>query len=78
MQPINDNQWKQFEEEGYLRLGSVMDDEELATLQKRIDDIMMGKAPKLPYDQIMMQIDGKTSDYSKMEPMTKGTQRARR
>ena len=74
MQPINDSQWQQFEEEGYLRLGRVMDDEELATLQKRIDDIMMGKA-KLPYDQIMMQIDGKTADYSKMEPMTKGAQR---
>ena len=71
MQPINDSQWEQFEEEGYLRLGRVMDDEELATLQQRIDDIMMGKA-KLPYDQIMMQIDGKTADYGKMEPMTKG------
>ena len=44
MQPISDSQWQQFEEEGYLRLGRVMDDEELDTLQKRIDDIMMGQS----------------------------------
>ena len=71
MQSISDSQWQQFKEEGYLLLGRVMEDEELDTLQKRIDDIMMGEA-KLPYDQLMMQLDGKTSDYSKMEPMSKG------
>ncbi len=71
MQSISDSQWQQFLEEGYLLLGRVMEDEELTTLQQRIDEIMMGKA-KLPYDQLMMQLDGKTSDYSKMEPMTKG------
>ena len=43
MQSISDSQWEQFKEEGYLLLGRVMDDEELDTLQKRIDDIMMGE-----------------------------------
>ena len=70
-QQISDKQWQQFQEEGYLPLGRVMDDGELATLQQRIDDIMMGKA-QLPYDRMMMQLDGKTSNYGEMEPMTKG------
>ena len=39
---ISDEQWARFEKEGYVRLGRVMDDDELAGLQQRIDDIMLG------------------------------------
>ena len=40
---ISEEQWQHFWEEGYLRLGRVMDDGELDALQQRIDDIMLGK-----------------------------------
>ena len=68
---ISNKQWQQFLEEGYLLLGVVMDDEELTSLQQRINDIMLGNA-QLPYDRMTMQLDGKSSNYSEMEPMTKG------
>ena len=68
---IDDKQWQRFLEEGYLLLGAVLDDAELNTLKTRIDDIMQGKV-ELPYDRMMMQLDGKSSCYREMEPMTKG------
>lgn len=49
-------QWHQYESQGYLRLGKVLTDEELATLQQRIDDIMLGRA-HLDYDRMLMQLD---------------------
>lgn len=60
-QQIRDEQWAQFEEEGYLRLGKVMDDAKLEGLQQRIDDIMMGKVKV--HDQMYMQLDSETGDY---------------
>ena len=53
---ISDTQWKHYCEEGYARIGRVATDEELAALQSRIDDIMLGKAP-LDYDRMLMQLD---------------------
>ena len=55
-QHITDEQWEHFWENGYVRIGQVATDAELAGLQARMDDIMLGKAP-LDYDQIMMQLD---------------------
>ncbi len=69
-QQITDDQWTQFEEEGYLRLGKVMDDDELAGLQQRINDIMLGKVKV--YDQMYMQLDSDTGDYSERRVTTKG------
>ena len=40
---LANDQWWQFEEQGYLRLGSVLDASELAALQQRMDDIMLGR-----------------------------------
>ncbi|WP_054028769.1 phytanoyl-CoA dioxygenase family protein [Bacillus sp. FJAT-28004] len=51
---ITKEQWKSFEEEGYLKLGKVLTDQELSGLSKRIDDIMTGKA-EIDYERIMMQ-----------------------
>ena len=68
-QQITDDQWTQFEEEGYLRLGKVMDDDELAGLQQRINDIMLGKVKV--YDQMYMQLDSNTGDYSEKRTTTK-------
>ena len=53
---ITAEQWEHFEENGYVRIGQVATDAELAQIQQRMDDIMLGKAP-LDYDQIMMQLD---------------------
>ena len=53
---ITDEQWEHFSENGYVRIGQVATDAELAQLQQRMDDIMLGKAP-IDYDKIMMQLD---------------------
>lgn len=66
---ITENQWQQFQSQGYLRLGKVLTDEELATLQQRIDEIMMGRAP-LDYDRMLMQLD--KTGTGKLGPQTKG------
>ena len=55
-QHITDAQWEHFWENGYVRIGQVASDAELADLQQHMDDIMLGKAP-LDYDKIMMQLD---------------------
>ncbi len=53
---ITDEQWEHFSENGYVRIGQVATDTELARIQARMDDIMLGTAP-LDYNQIMMQLD---------------------
>ena len=53
---ITDEQWEHFSEYGYVRIGQVATDGELAALQQRMDDIMLGKAP-IDYSKIMMQLD---------------------
>ena len=69
---INENQWKNFEQKGYLHLGSVMDNGELGRLQQRIDEIMLGTAD-IDYSQIMMQLDRDPHREGKHPaPQTKG------
>jgi hypothetical protein len=46
MHTISEQQWEQYERDGYLKLGKVLSDEDLQALQKRIDDIMMGHGPR--------------------------------
>jgi len=67
---LNDEQWRQYEAQGYLRLGKVLGDEELAVLQRRMDDIMLGRAP-LDYSRIAMQLD-REPGTGKPGPQTKG------
>ncbi|RIK44756.1 MAG: phytanoyl-CoA dioxygenase [Chloroflexi bacterium] len=64
-------QWQQYRQDGYLRLGKVLSDEELSALQQRIDDIMLGTAP-VPYERMMMQIDSLTGQVADAGPQTKG------
>ncbi|MBV7330562.1 phytanoyl-CoA dioxygenase family protein [Chloroflexi bacterium TSY] len=71
MQELTDKQWAQYETDGYLRLGRILNDEELTLLQQRMDDIMLGKAP-LDYDRIMMQLDRDPERDNKPGPQTKG------
>lgn len=70
-QQLSAEQWQQFWEQGYLRLGKVVGDAELAALQQRIDDIMLGNAP-LDYDRMLMQLDSTTGKISDTGPQTKG------
>lgn len=60
---ITDAQWQQFEEQGYLYLGKLLDDDELSALQSRIDDIMLGRAD-IDYDRLLMQLDSSTGEYN--------------
>ncbi|MCE2438051.1 MAG: hypothetical protein J4F39_01355 [Candidatus Latescibacteria bacterium] len=68
---ISDDQWAQFEQDGYVRLGKTMDDDELAGLQQRIDDIMLGNVKV--HDQMYMQLDSESGDYSEKRITTRGT-----
>lgn len=68
---ITSDQWQQFWQDGYLRLGSVLNPAELSALQQRIDAIMLGAAP-VPYERMMMQVDGLTGNAADAGPQSKG------
>ncbi len=68
---LTDEQWQQFERDGYLKLGQLLTGDALAALQQRIDDIMLGKAD-VDYDRMLMQLDADSNDYGKLTPQTKG------
>lgn len=59
---LTDEQWMQYTRDGFLRLGKVVTDAELAALQKRIDDIMLGKAD-VDYDKMLFQLDSDSGKY---------------
>lgn len=65
---LSNEQWFQYFTQGYLRLGKVLDETSLTALQRRIDDIMLGK---IRNDKLMMQLD-MGGDYSNMAEMTVG------
>lgn len=68
---LSDQQWNIYEEQGFLRLGHVVTDNELAALQARMDEIMMGTA-SLDYDRMMFQLDSETGRYTDIPPQTVG------
>jgi polysaccharide pyruvyl transferase WcaK-like protein len=51
---LSEEQWWHCEQNGYLRLGRVLDETELAALQERIDGIMLGR---VRYPTLQMQLD---------------------
>ena len=58
-------QWEQFERDGYLMLGQVASDAQLAALQKRMDDIMLGQ---VRYAGMYFQLDSATGNYGDVGP----------
>lgn len=68
---VSHEQWQRYERDGYLLLGQVLSDEELATLQKRIDDIMLGKAD-IDYTRFLMQLDSTDNQYKNAGVQSKG------
>jgi len=77
MTTITDCQWQQYEREGYLRIGHVLSDDELAAVQRRLDQIMLGQAD-IDYDQLLMQLDSTTGDYNDLGEQSKGFKGATR
>jgi hypothetical protein len=71
MTHITPEQWAFYDEQGYLKLGRLLDESELAALQRRIDDIMLGRAT-IDYSRIMMQLDSDTGRYEDQPPQTLG------
>ncbi|MBS14596.1 MAG: phytanoyl-CoA dioxygenase [Gemmatimonadetes bacterium] len=68
---LTEEEWTRFDRDGYVRLGRVMDDEELALLGQRIDDIMLGTAD-IDYRRTMMQLDSDPERDGKPGPQSKG------
>lgn len=75
-QILTDEQWAQYEDKGYLRLGQVLSDEDLKALQSRIDDIMLGRAD-LDYSKILMQLDSLDGQYANAGAQSFGHKGAR-
>ena len=51
---LSDQQWWEYQQLGYLRLGSVLDASDIAALQERIDAIMLGD---VHYPSLRYQLD---------------------
>lgn len=73
---ISEDQWRFYEENGYVNLGKIVNDADLAALGERINDIMLGKA-KLDYDQILMQLDSESGNYEDTGKQSLGHKGAR-
>ncbi len=52
---ISASDWQLFEEQGFLKLGRVVERAQVAELCQRIDDIMLGR---VRYENMLMQLDG--------------------
>jgi hypothetical protein len=70
-QRLSDERWGQYHRDGYLKLGKLLTDDELARLQQRIDEIMLGQAA-IDYDRLLMQLDSDSGKYGDMPEQTKG------
>lgn len=68
---ITDQQWWQYHQDGFLKLGSILSPDDLQVLQSRIDDIMLGRA-EIDYDLLLMQLDGTSGTYSNLPVQTNG------
>jgi len=68
---LTDAQWQQYERDGYLRLGKLVQGADLKALQERIDAIMLGTA-EIDYDRLMMQLDSEDGAYGNAGPQSMG------
>ena len=68
---LTDEQWRQYERDGFLPLGKVLNDADLSALQNRIDAIMQGRAD-VPYDRMLMQVDSETGRYEDAGEQSRG------
>lgn len=68
---LTESQWRTFQDDGYVNIGRVLSDADLHAMQRRIDDIMLGRA-EVDYDKMLMQLDSQTGQYEDAGPQTKG------
>lgn len=68
---LTDQQWRFYQDNGYVNLGMLLSDQDLGALRQRIDDIMLGRAD-VNYDRMLMQLDSKTGDYSDAGEQSRG------
>ncbi|MBI1338003.1 MAG: phytanoyl-CoA dioxygenase [Phycisphaera sp.] len=71
MDRLTEQQWAQYERDGFIKLGKLLSDVELAAMQKRIDDIMLGEADT-NYDRMLMQLDSETGTYEDAGRQSRG------
>ena len=64
-------QWHQFDQEGYLRIGTIASDDLLQSMQLRIDDIMLGQA-EIDYQRTLMQLDSVDGRYESAGVQNRG------
>jgi hypothetical protein len=64
-------QWTQYDRDGYLRLGRVLNDGDLRALQQRINAIMLGTAP-VHYERMLMQLDSDSGKYEDAGVQSRG------
>ena len=63
---ISQDQWSDYHRDGFLKIGRQCGREELADLQQRIDEVMLGRAP-LDYGRLTMQLDSNTDRYDQVK-----------
>ncbi|MEM1211121.1 MAG: phytanoyl-CoA dioxygenase family protein [Planctomycetota bacterium] len=68
---LTETQWLEYVDQGYLRLGRLLDGERLASLQDRINQIMLGTAD-VDYDRMLMQEDSETGEYADAKEQSPG------
>lgn len=71
MKEISDQQWQEFDTQGFLRLGKVAPVETIEMMRQRIDEIMLGEAD-LDYDRMLMQLDSNDGAYDSAGEQTRG------
>lgn len=54
LQVLSEEQWQHWETEGYVRLGVQLTAEEVAQLQQRCDELMMGTADGVDFSMLRM------------------------
>ena len=68
---ISEEQWRTFDEQGFVVLGKVATDEQNEAMCRRIDEIMLGTA-KVNYDKMLMQVDSDDGKYQDLSKQTTG------
>lgn len=70
MLALRADQWRRFEDGGWVRLGRL-DDATRDELATALDDIVLGRA-EAPYRELLMQLDSSSGDYGDLGRQTRG------
>jgi len=76
MTTLTDQQWSDYDRDGYINLGKLLSDDDLAALQERINGIMLGTA-ETDSSRLLMQVDSADGKYENAGEQSKGFKGAR-